>query len=125
MEKTAEIKFGTDGWRGVMARDFTFENVRRVAQAVADYVRDENEKSKKRAFPGPVLIGYDRRFQSEAFAREIARVLKGNELEPILLAETLPTPAVSLLTKKLKGLGLMVTASHNPPSYNGIKIKFD
>jgi phosphomannomutase len=71
------------------------------------------------------LIGYDRRFQSDAFAREFAQVLQGNKLQPILLAETLPTPAVSFLTRKLKGLGVMVTASHNPPAYNGIKLKAD
>lgn len=125
MEKLQEIKFGTDGWRGIMARDFTFDNVRRVAQAIADYVQAEAEKNKKRWFTGPVVIGYDRRFQSDAFAREIARVLEAAKLSPVVLAETLPTPAVSFLTKKLKGLGVMVTASHNPFSYNGVKIKFD
>ncbi len=126
MEKVQEIKFGTDGWRGVMARDFTFENVRRVAQAIADYVKDETEKNKKKPpFTGPVVVGYDRRFLSDAFAREIAQVLEGNQLNPVLLQETLPTPAISFLTRKLKGLGIMVTASHNPPAYNGIKIKFD
>ena len=125
-DKTQEIKFGTDGWRGVMAREFTFENVRRVAQAIADYVKDETEKNKRKPiFPGPVIVGYDRRFLSDAFAREIAQVLEGNQLNPVLLQETLPTPAISFLTRKLKGLGVMVTASHNPPSYNGIKIKFD
>ncbi len=126
MEKTTDIKFGTDGWRGIMARDFTFENVRRVAQAVADYVKEESEKDpkgKKGILQNPIFIGYDRRFQSDAFAREIAKVLQGNSLEPVLLAETLPTPAISFLTRKFKGLGLMVTASHNPASHNGIKIK--
>lgn len=125
MEKLQEIKFGTDGWRGVMARDFTFDNVRRVAQAIADYVQAESEKNKKRLFTGPVVIGYDRRFQSDAFAREIARVLEAGKLPAIVFAEPLPTPAVSFLTRKLKGLGIMVTASHNPFSYNGVKIKFD
>jgi phosphomannomutase len=125
-DTTNEIKFGTDGWRGVMAREFTFDNVRRVAQAIADYVKDETEKNKKKPpFTGPVIVGYDRRFLSDMFAREIAQVLQGNELNPVLLSETLPTPAVSFLTRKLKGLGIMVTASHNPPSYNGIKIKLD
>lgn len=128
MEKTSDIKFGTDGWRGIMARDFTFENVRRVAQAIADYIKDEAEKSpqkKKALLAGPIVVGYDRRFQSDAFAREIAQVLQGNKLKPILLAESLPTPAVSFLTRRLKGLGVMVTASHNPAAYNGIKIKAD
>ena len=120
------IKFGTDGWRGIMARDFTFENVRRVAQAIADYVKEEAakpENKKDRSMALPVWIGYDRRFQSEAFAREIARVLQGNKLNAHLIAESLPTPAVSFLTSKNSGLGVMVTASHNPPGYNGIKIK--
>ncbi|MFA6317385.1 MAG: hypothetical protein WC943_08200 [Elusimicrobiota bacterium] len=119
------IKFGTDGWRGVLARDFTFDNVRRVAQALADFIRDEALKTpaKRRGLTGQIWIGYDRRFQSEAFAREIARVLKGNRLNPFLIGESLPTPAVSLMTHKAKGLGVMVTASHNPPQYNGVKIK--
>ncbi|MBI5209985.1 MAG: phosphoglucomutase/phosphomannomutase family protein [Elusimicrobia bacterium] len=119
------IKFGTDGWRGLLARDFTFDNVRRVIQALADFIRDDAQKTpaKRKNLTLPIWIGYDRRFQSESFAREVARVLKGNRLNPFLLAETLPTPAVSLLTFRSKGLGIVVTASHNPPQYNGIKIK--
>src|SRR5688572_24071750 len=123
-QKTLDIKFGTDGWRGVLAREFTYENVRRVAQALADYIKDELEKSpqkKKGPLAGPVIIGYDRRFESAAFAREIAKVLRGNRLNPLVLSEYLPTPAISFLTRRLKGLGVMVTASHNPPAYNGIK----
>ena len=84
-----DIKFGTDGWRGIMARDFTFENVRRVAQAIADYVKDEMAKApnkKKSPLAGPIIIGYDYRFQSDAFAREIAKVLEGNKLNPLLIA---------------------------------------
>ncbi len=121
------IKFGTDGWRGIIARDFTFQNCRRVAQAIADYVKDEQIKNARKKGPlsGPMVIGYDRRFQSDVFAREIAKVLEANHLSPILMAESLPTPAVSLMSKKLGGVGIMVTASHNPPSYNGVKIKMD
>lgn len=121
------IKFGTDGWRGVIARDFTFQNCRRVAQAIADYLKDEREKAgrKKTVLSGPMVIGYDRRFQSDAFAREIAKVLEGNQLQPALMAEPLPTPAVSYMSRVLGGVGVMVTASHNPPSYNGVKIKVD
>lgn len=114
-----EIKFGTDGWRGVMASDFTFDNVRRVAQAVAEYIK--SQPAKKPA----VVVGYDQRFQSDAYAHEIARVLDANGLKPLVMAETLPTPAVSFLTRKLKAFGVMVTASHNPPAYNGIKLKLD
>lgn len=121
------IKFGTDGWRGVIARDFTFENVRRVAQAIADYVKDEQMKAARKKTPlsGPMVIGYDKRFQSDAFAREIAKVLEANHLSPTLMAESLPTPAVSFMSHKLGGVGVMVTASHNPPQYNGVKIKVD
>ena len=121
------IKFGTDGWRGVIARDFTFQNCRRIAQAIADYIKDEQLKvgRKKGPLSGPMVIGYDRRFQSSDFAREIAKVLEANHLAPILMSESLPTPAVSLMSRKLGGAGIMVTASHNPPSYNGVKIKVD
>lgn len=114
------IEFGTDGWRGRIARDFTFENVRKVAQAIADYVN--NDRKLQRA---PVLIGHDYRFQSDAFAAEIARVLVGNKIKVVMCDEVLPTPAISFLTRKLKCLGVMVTASHNPADYNGIKIKLD
>jgi len=117
-----EIKFGTDGWRGVMARDFTFDNVRKVAQAVANYIKGLPAKTNKRP---PLIVGYDHRFQSEAFASEIAHVLAANGLKAVLSEEALPTPVVSLMTQKLKGIGLMVTASHNPATYNGIKIKLE
>ena len=123
MEKVSEIKFGTDGWRGMIAREFTFNNVRRVSQAMAQYLKDEALKNKK---PLPqVLIGYDRRFQSETFAREAAKVFAGNKIKTILSTEALTTPAVSFLTHKLNSWGVMVTASHNPATYNGIKIKHD
>lgn len=122
------IKFGTDGWRGVMAREFTFQNVRRVAQAISEFIKDDALKAsgrKKSPLAQTIWVGYDRRFQSDAYAKEIARVLQGNKLFPCLLSETLPTPAISLLTHKESCLGIMVTASHNPPLYNGIKIKRD
>src|SRR5208282_4176652 len=115
-----EIKFGTDGWRGMMARDFTFDNVRTVSQAIAEYVK--NLPPKQRC-GGKVIVGYDRRFLSDVFANEVARVLQGNKLSPVLLAEVLPTPAISFLTHREKAFGVMVTASHNPANYNGIKIK--
>jgi len=117
-----KIKFGTDGWRGEMAREFTFNNVRRVAQAIAEYMKEQPGKIRKNT---PVIIGYDQRFQSDAYAQEIAGILDANELKTIISCEALPTPAISFLTKKLKAVGLMVTASHNPPSYNGIKIKLE
>ncbi|MBI4422531.1 MAG: phosphoglucomutase/phosphomannomutase family protein, partial [Elusimicrobia bacterium] len=122
VETKTEIKFGTDGWRGVMARDFTFDNVRRVAQAIAEYLKSLPAKARG---TGAVIVGYDQRFQSDAFANEIARILQGNGFKPVLLAEPLPTPAVSFLTLREKAHGIMVTASHNPPSYNGVKIKLE
>ncbi|MFA6030814.1 MAG: phosphoglucomutase/phosphomannomutase family protein [Elusimicrobiota bacterium] len=117
-----DIRFGTDGWRGMMARDFTHDRVRRVAQAVADFLKTKPPKTKSKH---TVLVGYDRRFMSEAFAEEIARVMDANGHSAILMADTLPTPAVSFLTQKLKAFGVVVTASHNPPAYNGIKLKLE
>ena len=128
-----EIKFGTDGWRGIIARDFTFDNVRKTAQAIADYVISKNPKSKKaggealssfRAGGSSVIVGYDRRFLSEKFALAVAQTLKANKIEVVLSDEVLPSPAVSLLTHKKFSLGVVITASHNHHSYNGIKIKF-
>ena len=117
-----EIKFGTDGWRGVMGRDFTCESVRKVAQAIADYLKSKPPKTRAKH---SVIVGFDRRFQSEAFAEEIARVMEANGHAAVLSAEPLPTPAVSYLTHKLKAVGIVVTASHNPPAYNGIKLKLE
>src|SRR6188508_2268693 len=114
------IKFGTDGWRAVIAEDFTFANVDRVAQATADFW-------KKNPVPGTeqkAIVGYDRRFLSDQFARRTAEVLAGNGFEVILTEEPTPTPAVSYLVKKEKAVGgVMITASHNPPSFNGFKLK--
>ncbi|MFH1618705.1 MAG: phosphoglucomutase/phosphomannomutase family protein [bacterium] len=117
-----EIKFGTDGWRGLLARDFTFENVRRVAQATADYIKMKGAK------PGesrnkPVIIGYDRRFLSDRFALTVAEVLRASKIDAVLMDEPMPTPAVSLMTLKKFSLGVMITASHNSHLYNGLKIK--
>jgi len=113
-----DIKFGTDGWRGVIADDFTFENVSRVAQAIADYYKNKPDKKKG------VVIGYDTRFLSKEFAESVAEVLLGNDI-PVILSQTdIPTQAVSLavVEKNLPG-GVMITASHNPPRFNGVKIK--
>ncbi|MDD2773970.1 MAG: hypothetical protein PHP45_09795 [Elusimicrobiales bacterium] len=121
MSTVPEIKFGTDGWRGIIAWDFNFDNVRKTAQAIADYARS--------ASPVPlesqnlIVVGYDRRFLSGQFAEEIALVLRANKLGVTLLDSPSPTPEISLLTSKKFWLGVMVTASHNPFQYNGIKIK--
>lgn len=112
------IKFGTDGWRAVISEDFTFQNVRLVAQAIARYVLD-TEGSQAR-----VVIGYDTRFLSDKYARECAQVLAANSIQVFLAAGVTPTPALSYAVKARQAAGgIMITASHNPCQYNGIKYK--
>ena len=112
------IKFGTDGWRAVIADDFTFANVRYCAQGAADYL-----KQKGLADRG-VYIGYDRRFASEDFAAAAAEVLAGNGIHVLLSPKAIPTPFVSfgVITKKAGG-GIAITASHNPARWNGFKFR--
>ncbi len=112
------IKFGTDGWRAVIAEDFTFENVKIVSQAIADYLKKKVRKSKK------VVIGYDRRFLSKEFAQSVAGVLTANNIKVVLSDRDVPTPTVSYHCLYNKyDLGVMITASHNPAQFNGLKIK--
>ena len=113
-----KISFGTDGWRGIISRDVTFDNVETIAQAYADYIINQ-ENGKK-----GVVIGYDTRFLSREYAHAAACVLAANEIPVFLTAKATATPVVSYSVKYL-GLagGLVVTASHNPALYNGIKIK--
>ena len=112
------ITFGTDGWRGVIARDFTFDNLSLVAQATMDYLNREGLGNKG------LVIGYDRRFMSRDFARRVAEVAAGNSIRVRLTEEYAPTPAVSWAVRESgAGAGVMITASHNPPEYNGFKIK--
>jgi phosphomannomutase len=116
----ASIKFGTDGWRGLIADDFTFDNVAKVALASANYF-----KRHKRIKNG-VVIGYDSRFLSKEFAEATATVLANRGIKIILSDKISSTPMVSLLTTKLKAAGgIVITASHNPARYNGFKIKGD
>ncbi len=111
------IKFGTDGWRAVIAEDFTFENVRMVAQALADYLDDQSEDKR-------VAVGYDFRFLSEDFARAVAEVLAANGITVFLSPRACPTPHVSYYVRKHNlPVGVVITASHNPYAYNGLKIK--
>ncbi len=118
MSDLATIKFGTDGWRAVIARDYTFENVERVAQAYADYLL---KGGSTKSF---VVVGYDRRFLSEMFAQRAAEVLAGNGLRVSLFNEAAPTPLISWAVKELNAQGgVVITASHNPPDFNGFKIK--
>lgn len=111
------IRFGTDGWRAVISEDFTFANVRRVAQAIADYITQSE-------IPGPVVVGFDTRFLSDRYAIDVANVLAANNLPVYLSKADCPTPTLSFAVKHLGGAGgIMLTASHNPPRYNGIKFK--
>lgn len=116
------IKFGTDGWRAVISEDFTFDNVKKVAQSVADYINNEGQglKVKDRR----IVVGYDTRFLSEKYAELVACVIAANGIKTILADRPTPTPSVSY-TIKDRGLmgGVMITASHNPARYNGIKYK--
>jgi len=117
-----DIKFGTDGWRGIIAWDFNFDNVRKAAQAIADYVRAQFDTAQELSTHN-VVVGFDRRFLSDQFAFSIAQILRSNKLDVILLEKPCTTPEISFLTTKKFWLGVMVTASHNPYQYNGIKIK--
>jgi alpha-D-glucose phosphate-specific phosphoglucomutase len=114
------IRFGTDGWRAVIADTFTFENVRLISQAVADFVNKQHTGDKA----PEVVIGYDTRFLSDRFATETARVMAGNGIIAWLTRTDAPTPAISYNVKE-KGAdaGIVITASHNPPRYNGFKLK--
>ncbi|MDD5583687.1 MAG: phosphoglucomutase/phosphomannomutase family protein [Candidatus Omnitrophica bacterium] len=112
------IKFGTDGWRAVIAQDFTFDNLKKVSQAIADYLLKQKGKNKK------VVIGYDCRFLSAEFAKTVALVLAANKIKAVLSDRAVPTPAVSLHALHGKyDLGVMITASHNGAEFNGLKIK--
>ncbi len=116
----AQIKFGTDGWRAVISDTFTFENVRIVAQATADWVNKDNPSFIKKT----VAVGYDNRFLSAEYARSFSEVLAGNGIAVFLSDTSLPTPALSYGVVRLKAVcGIMITASHNPAKFNGIKIK--
>ena len=115
---TQEIKFGTDGWRGLIADDFTFDNVRRVAGAIAGYVL-KNEDPKR-----GVIVGYDARFASPRVAQIVAEVLTEAGIPVKLANDYTPTPAVSYAVKHQGAAGgVMVTSSHNPWNWNGVKFK--
>jgi phosphomannomutase len=114
------VQFGTDGWRAVIADTFTFENVARVAQAAATHWSDNPPPATQRK----VVIGYDRRFLSDQFAAITAEVFAANDFHVILSPVPVPTPAVSFAVKQAKAAGgVVITASHNPPQFNGFKLK--
>jgi len=116
------IKFGTDGWRAIIAEEFTFANVERVSQATADYWAANPIAGTEKK----VIVGYDRRFLSDEFGQRAAEVLAGNGFEVVLTPEPTPTPSVSFAVKQQRAIGgVMITASHNPPMFNGFKLKSD
>jgi alpha-D-glucose phosphate-specific phosphoglucomutase len=118
MAEMTAVKFGTDGWRGIIADDFTFANVRVAARAIAHYVLKNEDASRG------VLIGYDTRFGSRAFAKTVAEVLAGAGIPVQLATEITPTPALSYAVRqRMAAGGVMITSSHNPAEWNGVKYK--
>lgn len=116
------IKFGTDGWRAVIGRDFNLRNVEAVAQAISDYIIQNIKRG--RAQDVKVAVGYDTRRLSREAARCITRVLTANHIDVILSNQPLPTQAISYTVRSSGcAAGIMVTASHNPARFNGIKVK--
>ncbi len=112
----SDIKFGTDGWRAIIADDYTVRNVTRVAEATASFMEERAMQK--------VVIGYDCRFGGQLFAETAARVFGSHQIEVIMGDHVASTPMVSLAVRKLGAdLGVVITASHNPPSYNGFKLK--
>jgi phosphomannomutase len=123
------ILFGTDGWRAVIAHEFTFANLERVAQAYADFLNASQPAAQARrageTTPAPhAVVGYDRRFLSEKFAARAAEVLAGNGIRVALFETDMPTPLVSWAVRERGAAGgVVITASHNPAEFNGFKIK--
>jgi len=127
------VRFGTDGWRAIIAEDYTFDNVGRVAAGLVDYLRSPTRErnliyrewgSPFHPASGGVIIGHDTRFLSREFAVHVARVVRDAGLPAILCDRFVSTPAVSYATKaRGAAAGVMITSSHNPPIYNGFKIK--
>jgi len=111
------IKFGTDGWRAIIGNEFTQFNLGRVAEATADWITES------KITQNGVIIGYDARFRSRDFAMYCAQVFASKRIK-VKFADTIsPTPAVSWAAGEFMAIGIVITASHNPPEYNGFKIK--
>src|SRR5512141_3241647 len=109
------IKFGTSGWRAIVAEEFTVANIRLAVSGIASFVKTQPQ-------PHRVLVGRDPRFLGESFVGEAASVLAGAGVTPIVIPEAAPTPAIAYAVRTLKTTGAInFTASHNPPEYNGIK----
>ncbi|MBN1669273.1 MAG: phosphoglucomutase/phosphomannomutase family protein [Anaerolineales bacterium] len=122
------IQFGTDGWRAVISDTFTFHNLRLVSQAIADALRsdfwNDGPKANLEVDPRKMVVGFDTRFLSDRYARDVARVLAANGFNVMLTQADCPTPAISYAIQNLKAVGgIVITASHNAPRYNGVKLK--
>ncbi len=122
------VSFGTDGWRAVISETFTFHNLRMVTQAIADAVASEGWLNGLDIAPEPdpkkMVVGFDTRFLSDRYAKEAARVLAANGFSVFLCQADAPTPVISYAVKKMNAIGgIMITASHNAPRYNGVKLK--
>ncbi|NWJ95169.1 MAG: phosphoglucomutase/phosphomannomutase family protein [Chloroflexi bacterium] len=114
----AQIKFGTDGWRAAIAEDYTFENVRKVSQALVTYMQAIGREK------DGLVVGYDTRFNSEHFAAAVAEVAAANGIHTYLTHSFTPTPVIShAIIEKKAGMGAVITASHNPSTDNGFKVK--
>ena len=112
------VKFGTDGWRGIIADDFTYDNVRVAARAIAHYILEHEDAN------AGVCVGYDTRFGSKSFARVVAEVLSGAGISVALASKVTPTPELSFAVRGRKAAGgIMITSSHNPAEWNGVKYK--
>src|SRR6202046_2343092 len=117
-ETKTVVKFGTDGWRRIIADDFSYANVRVAAAAIANYVLAHEDAS------AGVCIAYDTRFGSHSFAEVVAKVLAGAGIPVAMAAEITPTPALSYAVRERKAAGgVMITSSHNPAEWNGVKYK--
>src|SRR5512141_768738 len=113
-----KIKFGTDGWRGMIAEHYTFDNVRRAAQGFASYLLEQGKQGQW------VVVGHDKRFHSENFAAAASEVLAGNGLNVYLTNGATPTPVIAYAVVDKKACGAInITASHNPPTDNGFKVR--
>ncbi|MEK6222255.1 MAG: phosphoglucomutase/phosphomannomutase family protein [Chloroflexota bacterium] len=120
------IHFGTDGWRAVISDTFTFNNLRLVTQAIADAILAEHRNTGALTLENrlKIVVGFDTRFLSDRYAGDVARVMAANGFKVYLAQADGPTPAISYAVKNLEAMaGIMITASHNPPRYNGIKLK--
>ena len=122
------VHFGTDGWRAVISETFTFHNLRMVTQAVADTLHSKTwndpELLDKQPDYQKVVVGFDSRFLSDRYAAEVARVFAANGYKVYLAQSDCPTPAISYAVYNMNAVaGIMITASHNAPRYNGVKLK--